>query len=112
MTIQNMIRIFLIILYIYDLPCKTKQTQHTHMKQTILLHLFPDTKMLWERNSDLQAGIWFGTVAPSPMITISPFPYGLVVFAWELVFSEHVWMPNAAYIYFITSDSISGLHSS
>ena len=32
--------------------------------------------------SDLQAGIWFGSVALSPIITYPPpFPYGFVVFA-------------------------------
>ena len=44
-------------------------------------------------------------------IHLSPFPYGLVVFAEKVVFSEHVYIPNAAYMYFITLNSISGLDS-
>ena len=41
--------------------------------------------VLTDENSDLQAGIWFGNVAPSPIIT-TPIHYGLVVFIFEVIF--------------------------
>ena len=53
------------------------------------------SESLTKTNSDLQAGIWFGSVAPSPIITLS----------------EHVRMINAAYISFIMLNNISGLGS-
>ena len=39
---------------------------------------------------------------------LPPFPYGLFVGALKVVFSEHLCMPNAAYISFISLNSISG----
>ena len=37
--------------------------------------------------------------------------YGLIVFAYKIVFSAHVRMHDATYISSITSNSISGLDS-
>ena len=52
------------------------------------------------RNSGLQAGIWFGNVAPSPIITI-PHSLWLSCPCLKVVFFEHVIMPNVAYISFV-----------
>ena len=63
-------------------------------------------------NSDLQAGIWFGSVAVGPIIS---FPHFTVVWSSlpkNVIFSAHMLMRNAAYISSIMWNSISGLDSS
>ena len=52
------------------------------------------------KNSDLQAGIWFGTMALSPIMTLPRLHYCLVVFDFNLVFYTHMRMRNTAYISF------------
>ena len=51
----------------------------------------------YDITSDLQAGIWFGTMALSPIMTLPRLHYCLVVFAFNLVFYTHMRMRNTAY---------------
>ena len=53
--------------------------------------------MYWE-NSDLQAGIWFGGVALSPIITFPHFTMVQLCFPKNVIFSAHVHMCNAGYV--------------
>ena len=50
------------------------------------------------QNSDLQAGIWFGSVALSPIINLPHFTMVKSSLPNNVVFSAHVDMHNAAYI--------------
>ena len=53
-------------------------------------------------NSDLQAGIWFGSVALSPVITLPHFTIFLSSLPKNVIFSAHVHMCTDAYISSIT----------
>ena len=48
-----------------------------------------------EKNSDLQAGIWFGSVALSPIITFPHFTKVYLSLPKDVVFSAHMHMRNA-----------------
>ena len=53
-------------------------------------------------NSDLQAGIWFGSVALSLIMTFPHSTMVLLSLPKNVVFSAHVHVCNAAYISSIT----------
>ena len=55
---------------------------------------------IYNKNSDLQAGIWFGSMALSPIIPLPAFHYGLVVFALKVVSYTCMRLLNATYICF------------
>ena len=65
----------------------------------------------WQLNSYLQAGIWFGSLALSPIITFPHFTMVYLSLPKNVVFSAHVHMSNTAYISFIKWNSFSGSDS-